>query len=618
MRLSFQETRQETRNNPQAVLYTRCTIDLSSREVRLDEVPCRNLEEVFGGFGRSFQILGERTVANAFTPENPLIVNTGILTGTSVMTGLRTYFSAYSPLKVSGKGLPGAMWSAGSDKFGCKLRWTGIDELILEGRASGPVMIVLRRGSEGPTVEFKPADHLLGLTCHDKIMRLQKDYPQDAHFAVIGPSGENYQACYFAGVGLSTENQLKSGDDKCRWAGRGGMGSVMGYKGIIAMVAQAPDQLGKLKPEIRDLNREISTGPGSRKFREKSKGGLGGTWYNYTPLEKYHFVPQNNFRPQADGKVELMFRENVEPGFFVKAESCFRCGIQCHKNVYDKTAEGTRGRFRAKFDYEPVNLLSTNLGIHDPDHAADLISLVDHLGMDSISLGTTISYVLDYNQRHAEKPLFNGARFGDFEKVKELIEGTGTGRYPEIGQGVKRLSEKLGETAYAMQCKGLEFPAYLPDTNPGYPWAIAGGHMSMGTNLLLAVEGDITLEYWVKAITQRGLFQVRDDMLGLCKFAVVSPQNAAQALQHEIGLEITTEELLATVRRAYIRGLWLERKQGFERPDYTLPSEIFDRPNSNLGLGGPFITREFFSSLSEQLWSVFDQEIYAISLSCNK
>ena len=48
MRLSFQETRQETRNNPQAVIYTRCTIDLSSREVRLEDVPCRNLEEVFG------------------------------------------------------------------------------------------------------------------------------------------------------------------------------------------------------------------------------------------------------------------------------------------------------------------------------------------------------------------------------------------------------------------------------------------------------------------------------------------------------------------------------------------------------------------------------------------
>ena len=192
------------------------------------------------------RFLAQRTITHAYTPENPLIVNTGILTGSNVMTGLRTYFSAYSPLKISDKGLPGAMWSAGSGKFGAKLKWTGIDELILEGRSSEPVMIVMRRGSGGPIVELKPADHLLGLECYEKIGLLKNEYP-DAHFAVIGPAGENYENCYFGAVGLSTENQLKSGDDKCRWAGRGGMGSVLGYKNVIAIVAQAPDQVGKIE-----------------------------------------------------------------------------------------------------------------------------------------------------------------------------------------------------------------------------------------------------------------------------------------------------------------------------------------------------------------------------------
>jgi aldehyde:ferredoxin oxidoreductase len=603
MHLSFIETH----NDPKAVLYSRCTIDLSSRDVRFEDVPCRNLEEVLGGVGRSLQFLAERTITTAYTPENPLIVNTGILTGSSVMTALRTYFSSYSPLKVSNQGLPGAMWSAGSGKFGSKLRWTGVDELILEGRSSEPVILVMRPGMDGPTVEFKSANHLLGLECYKKMLLLQQEYP-DAHFAVIGPASENYEKCYFGAVALSTENLLKTGDDKCRWAGRGGMGSVMGYKRIIAIVAQAPDQLGKLKPEIRDINREIATGPDSRKLREKNKGGLGGTWANYEPLEPFNLLPQNNFRPKGDGKPKLMSRPEVEPQFFIKAESCFRCGINCHKNIYDKTPEGGRGRFRAKFDFEPVDLLSTNLGIHDPNQACDLISLVDHLGMDNISLGTTISYVLDYNERHPSKRILNGAMFGEFDKIKELIEGTAMGRYPEIGHGVKRLSEQLCETGYAMHCKGIEFSAYLPDTNPGYPFAIAGGHMSMGTYLLLVTEGDTSLDYWVKAITQRGLFQVRDDMTGLCKFSMMSPDRLVKVLKYEIGLEITTPELLATVRRIFMRGLWLERKQGFEHADYTLPSEVFDRPNHKLGRG-PFITREFFSSLSEQVWSVFDREI---------
>ena len=54
------------------------------------------------------------------------------LTGSNVMTGMRSYFSGYSPLKKSRKGLPGAMWSAGSGDFGNRLKWTGLDEVIFE------------------------------------------------------------------------------------------------------------------------------------------------------------------------------------------------------------------------------------------------------------------------------------------------------------------------------------------------------------------------------------------------------------------------------------------------------------------------------------------------------
>lgn len=599
------------RNDPSGVFYTRCTINLDSSKSQIADVPCRNVEDVLGGFARSFQMLADRKITAAYSPENPLIVTTGVLTGSTVMTALRTYFSAYSPLKVSNQGLPSAMWSTGSCKFGSKLRWTGLDELVLEGRSAEPVMIVLRRGPDGPTVEIKPADHLRGLECHQKIMRLRDEYP-DAHFAVIGPGGENYENCYYGAVALSTENQLKSGDDKCRFAGRGGMGSVMGYKNVLAIVAQAPDQLEKLSPAVRDINKEAATGPGSRKLREKSKGGLGGTWANYDILEKFYFVPQNNFRPKADDKPKLMMRDAVEPQFSIKAESCFRCGINCHKNIYDKNPDGTRGGFRAKFDYEPVNLLSTNLGIHNPSHNADLIIACDSLGMDNVSLGTTISYVLDYNERHPDKPLLNGATFGDFEKVKELIEATGRGHCPEIGMGVKRLSEKLGETGYAMHSKGMEYPAYQPDTNPGYPWAIAGGHMSMATYMAYAVERDTSVDFWAKLITERGLLWVRDDMLGLCKFSFVSADGVCQAIKETIGFELTPQELTAATRRAFIYGLWLERRQGFEPSEYTLPAEVFDRPNEKLGLPA-FISRKFFEELSERVWAVFDQEIAAVS-----
>src|SRR4026208_2297015 len=163
MRTSFNGSH----SDPGAVVYARATIDLASRYVRIEDVPRRNLEDVLGGFGRSFQILAERTITHAFTPGNPPIINTGALTPLNATTGLRTYFSAYSPLKVSNKGLPAAMWSAGSCKFGPKLKGPGRDEVILKGRADAPVSRVIRHTEQGPQIGFEPAGDLLGLTCHE-------------------------------------------------------------------------------------------------------------------------------------------------------------------------------------------------------------------------------------------------------------------------------------------------------------------------------------------------------------------------------------------------------------------------------------------------------------------
>lgn len=596
-------------NDPASVLYRRCTIDLATGTSVHEDVPCRNLEDVLGGFGRSFQLLAKRQITEAYCPENPLIMNTGILTGTNVMTGLRTYFSAYSPLKQSMKGLPAAIWSAASGKFGSKLKWTGIDEVIFEHRSPTPVYALFREGDGSPQVELKPAGHLLGLSSHEKIMALQKEYA-DAHFAVIGPGGENFQTVYIGAVALSTENQLKSGEDKCRFAGRGGMGSLMGYKNIIAIVAQSKDKLGPITAEMRDVNRDVVKGGGSARFQPFSQGGGGGTWANLEVLQAFYAVPENNFRPRGHADVEGLFRENVEKELDIRTEACFRCGIRCHNNLYRRNPDGTRGGFMAKFDFEPLNLFGTNLGIHDGGQVAELIQLCDHLAMDAISLGTTIAYLLDYNERHPDKPLFNGVTFGQFEGIRELMAQTGRGELGSIGRGLKRLSEQLGETSYAMQVKGLELPAYLPETNPGYAFAIAGGHMSMGTHLLLAKEGKTGVDEWVHAITRVGLLQVGYDMIGLCKFVGfgMGHEFFVRAIKAATGLEISSEELVAAVRRAYLRGLALEIRQGYADEEYTLPSRVFENPNPNVRLP-TFVTPEFLAQLKEKVWAVFVPEM---------
>ena len=595
--------------DPTSVTYHRCIVDLATGTSTQQDVPCRNLEDVLGGFGRSYQILAERKISEAYCPENPLILNIGLLTGTTVMTGLRAYFSSYSPLKQSKKGLPSAMWSAGSGNFGNKLKWTGIDEVIFENRSTAPVYAVFREGEHGAHVDLRPADHLLGLTSHEKIMALHKEYA-DAHFAVIGPAGENYGTVYMGAIVLSTDNQLKSGEGKSRFCGRGGMGSMMGYKNLIAIVAQSCDKLGKITPDMRDVNRDVLKNGGSARFQPVSQGGHGGTWANIDVLQAFHAVPENNFRPRGGDDVEGLFRPNVEKAFDIRSEACFRCGIRCHNNLYHRNTDGSQGGLAAKFDFEPLILFGSNIGINNSRQVAELIHHCDSLGMDAISLGTTISYVLDYNSRHPDKPLCSGVNFGQFEQIREMIVRTGRGELSAIGQGVKRLSEQLGETSYAMHVKGLELPAYLPETNPGYAFAIAGGHMSMGTHMYLAKEGKDTVDAWVEVITRQGLLQVGYDMIGLCKFVGVGMGHdlISRAILEATGLNVTSEEIVAAVRRAYLRGLALELRQGYEDEEYTLPGQVFESPNPAVTLPA-FITKEFFAEMKQRIWSVFNAEM---------
>jgi aldehyde:ferredoxin oxidoreductase len=601
-------------SEPDKVLYRRCTVDLKSGGIHQEDIPCRNLEDVLGGFGRSFQILAKRNIKNAYCEQNPLIVNTGLLTGSSAMTGMRTYFSGYSPIKESKKGLPGAMWSTGSGNFGAKFKWTGLDELIFENRSGRPVYVLISETPDGPAVELKTAGHLLGLTSHEKMMLLKKEYP-GAHFATIGQAGENWENVYMGAVALSTDNQLKSGEDKMRFAGRGGMGSLMGYKNILALVAISSDKIKPLTPELQKVNINVVKGGGSARLQPISRGGGGGTWAAYDVLQVFHAVPVNNFRPQGNDLPERLFRENVEKRYDIKSQACMRCGITCHNNIHERNADGTSGEFLAKFDYEPLNLLGTNIGIHDPGQAAKLIHLSDNYGMDSISLGVTISYLLSYNERHPEKPLLNGATFGDFEKIKELVDLAGTGKLPEIGRGSKRLSESTGETSYAYHVKGLELPAYQPETNPGYAFAIAGGHMSMATYGLLTREGKSDMESWVEGITRTKLQIVGFDMIGLCKFFDITKgictQMVVDCLTSEFNMDVTTEALAAAVRRAFLLGLALELRQGYEKSEFTLPAEVWENPNQNIKL--PNITNpEFMAELQKRVWAVFEPELEGV------
>jgi aldehyde:ferredoxin oxidoreductase len=520
------------------------------------------------------------------------------------MTGLRAFFHAYSPLKASKAGAPAPMWSAGSGKFGTKLRYLNVDEVLFTGRAPEPTML---RITAGPEFEFLPASEFTGQKVNARMKALHERYPE-AHFALIGPAGENYEKVRYAAIALSTVNQLRSGDSKSRFCGRGGFGGVMGSKNLMGIIADTPDaKRKKSSPIILELNKEVARGKGSQRFRER------GTWANYEALNPVHAVPEMNFVPTGTEASFGLHKPMVEQGpYVVKDEACYRCGIKCHKNVYDKNEDGKAGRFRAKLDYEPLNLLSSNLGIYDIDSACDLVEMVDELCMDSISLGVSLAYAMEYNKRHPDAPIAGGLSYGDAEAAARVITEIGTGQLELIGQGSKRAAEELGEPGYAMHCKGVEFPAYLPQTNPGYPWAVAGGHMSMNTYLLLLYKKETGMDYWVDAIAKWGWLAIRDDLIGVCKFSGMNDQQLLDAIEAISGLKVEKPDLKRAVLRTQLRGLRMEKQQGFTDADYDMPAEVHQQyPQIELP---HFNTKEFHGELKQKVNARFDELMVAEGL----
>ena len=584
-------------------------LDLGTQAVENQIVQCEDLEDVFGGAARGFKLLEDCPTDDPYAPEVALIMNLGVLSGTDFMTGLRTFFHAYSPLKTSLAGKPSAMWSTGSGKFGVKMRMLGIDEVIFTGRCDKPTALrIYQESEEGPIqLEFLDGSDLCGKLANDRIQALKDRYP-NGHFAVIGPAGEHYRKVRYAAIALSTENQLKTGDNKPRFVGRGGMGGVMGSKNLQAIIIDVKDKVGPKGPaEMKEINNEIAKGKGSSRFRDKKKfGGGGGTWANYEALNPAHAMPEMNFAPTGT-KVSLpLYRDNFEQGeYVVKDESCFRCGISCHKNVYDENEDGKAGRFRAKLDFEPLNLMSSNIGIFNPEECLELCEWVDQYCMDSISIGASLSYVMEYNRRNPENQIAGGVMYGDYHGAERVIKEIGEGKLELVGQGCLRMGQELGQPEYAMHSKGMEYAAYLPQTNPGYPWALAGAHMSMKTYLLLINEKDTGMEYWVDAITNRGLAILRDDFTGACKFCGLTDELVAKAIRALTGLGITAEDLQRTIRRVFLRGYRLEQRQGFTDADYVMPAEVHDEYKE---IQLPYFnTPEFFGELKEKVQKRFKE-----------
>jgi aldehyde:ferredoxin oxidoreductase len=205
-----------------------------------------------------------------------------------------------------------------------------------------------------------------------------------------------------------------------------------------------------------------------------------------------NILPTRNFQRGSFSEAMSISGEYLEEhGLAGVKTSCIHCPVTCGRDV---EVEGV-GRVKGP-EYETLALLGSNLEIGDLKKVSEWNYWADDLGMDTISLGATLSFAMELHERGI---LDAGIEFGDPAGVTELIQDIGhrRGVGNDLANGTRRMSEKYGGSEFAMHVKGLELSAYDPRGSfaQGVEYATTnrGGCHVQGASMYMESVGPLTI-----------------------------------------------------------------------------------------------------------------------------
>ena len=420
-----------------------------------------------GGKGYGTRLLYDLTEPgiDPLSAANPLIFATGPLNGSVAPQTNRFAVVCKSPLT----GGIGNATCGGS--FAYAMKRAGVDLIIVQGSARSPRRIEI----EDDAVRFLPADDLWGQGTY----ATQEALGKKLKHAVIGPAGEN--RVLYAGI-VSDE----------RIAGRTGVGAVMGSKNLKAISINGkrklemddPDAFKAYTKTVRDLFKEHPVlGESMKRF---------GTGAIVNTTNGRNIIPTHNFKYGHFDDAMQGSGEHMEEHELVGVKSsCIHCPVTCGRDV---EVEGV-GRVKGP-EYETLALLGPNLEIGNLKNVSEWNYLADDLGMDTISLGATLSFAMELQERGMFEA---GVSFGNPDGISELIQDIGhrRGTGDMLADGTRRMAERLGGMEFAMQVKGLELSAYDPRGSfaQGVEYATTnrGGCHVQGASMYLESVGPLTI-----------------------------------------------------------------------------------------------------------------------------
>jgi aldehyde:ferredoxin oxidoreductase len=500
-------------------------------------------------------------------PENKLVIAPGLMSGSAASTSGRISVGCKSPLT------GGIKESNAGGQAGQVMARLGYAAIILEGEYKTDDLYKVFIDKD--KVEITPANEFKMTTNYDLAEKMKSEYGEKVAMISIGPAGE-MKLC--ASSIAFTDREFRPS----RHAGRGGVGAVMGAKGIKVIILDDAG-CGMRKPQdperfkaanklfVEGLRSHAVTGEGLPAYGTNVLTNVineAGAYPTYN-FQEGQYADAAKISGEAQAELEEKRGGNPTHGCHVG------CAIRCSGIFVDKD-----GNYITKQpEYETVWAHGGNCGICDLDAIAKLDFLDDTIGLDTIEMGVTIGVAMEAGL----------LKFGDADGAIKLLEevGKGTPMGRILGNGAAFTAKAFG-IERAPVVKNQAMPAYDPRAVKGigvtYATTPMGADHTAGyaiaTNILkvggdvdpLGKEGQIDLSRNLQIAT------AALDATGYClfiAFAILDQEETFNAMVDSINgmynLNMTGDDVVALGKKILSMEREFNRKAGFTKEDDRLP-----------------------------------------------
>lgn len=543
-------------------------VNMSSLQVNEEQLPGKYAG--LGGRGLTSRLVLDEVppTCDPLGHHNKLVMAPGILGGTTLSSSGRLSIGAKSPLT------GGIKESNAGGVNGQKLAKLGISALVIEGAAAdGPYLLFL--SAEGG--RLVPAADLKGMGNYALIAELARRYGGRAGIISIGPAGEMCLA------GAAIANTDRDGVPS-RFNGRGGLGAVMGSKGLKAVVigdsGASKEIIIKDKETFgrvaKELHGDLLSNPVIQGYTKYGTPGI------LTMLNELGALPTFNFREGSFDGANRIGGEAVynliqeRGGEGNPSHACMNgCVIKC-SNIFP----GPDGKaIVSPLEFETLGLLGSNCGIADLDAIARLNWLCNDLGIDTIETGAALAVAME-----AGAISFGDAK-GAERLIKEIGEGSLLGRALGGGAvltgrllGVRRIPAVKGQAISAYDPRGVKGNGVTFVTSPMGADHTAGNLVRAKNQHL--PEGQVALSLNAQ------ILMAAYDNLGLCIFlgAAFNPKLdlVRRLVMAKEGAELPGD-YITRLGKQVLRTEWeFNKRAGFTPSDNRLPEFMHEEQLSPL------------------------------------